>query len=570
MILHRGVLFAFLITNFIGCVSQDSKEPSASKIFFGGDIVTVNDAMPTVEALAVSDGKIIAVGAKKDILDLADPKTVLVDLKGKTLIPGFIDAHSHYFSALTVANQVNLYPPPSGPGKDVPSILKTLKEFSEKKGIKKGELIQAYGYDDSVMPNSRLLNRDDLDKTFPDNPVVIGHVSMHGGVLNSLAQKKWNITEKTKTPPGGIIVRKKGTNEPYGLIMETAWIPIFENLPKPKTTKQIVEWSLAAQNLYASYGVTTAHEGATHSSEFEIMKKASENGVNLIDVVSFPFITEVDKVLENYPKEKWGQYNNGLKVGGVKITIDGSPQGRTALFSTPYLRGGPSGEKNWKGGDLTFPEDTIEQYIKKVYDMNVPLNLHANGDGAIDTFLRLHKKIASGSLAKSRNITIIHSQFVRKDQLKKYAEYKIRPSFYTLHTYYFADTHIKNRGLEQTEYISPMKDALELGIHPTNHTDFVVAPLDQLFVLWSAVNRKSRGGLTIGASQKISALDALKAQTIFAAEQYEEESLKGTLEEGKIADMVVLDRNPLTVDPDEIKNIKILETIKNGETIYSL
>ena len=198
------------------------------------------------------------------------------------------------------------------------------------------------------------------------------------------------------------------------------------------------------------------------------------------------------------------------------------------------------------------------------------MNLHANGDRAIDTFLRVHEKVAADSLTQPRNTTIIHSQFVRPDQLKKYAKYNVRPSFYTLHTYYFADTHILNRGQAQANYISPMKDALKLGIRPTNHTDYVVAPLDQLFVLSSAVNRISRNGKVIGESQKISALEALKAQTIYAAEQYGEQDLKGSIEEGKLADLVVLSQSPLNVGPSDIKNIKVLETLKNGKTIFKL
>jgi predicted amidohydrolase YtcJ len=206
--------------------------------------------------------------------------------------------------------------------------------------------------------------------------------------------------------------------------------------------------------------------------------------------------------------------------------------------------------------------------VKAVYDMGVPLNLHANGDGAIDAFLRAHEKAAQGDLGKERNVTMIHSQFVRKDQLDKYVAYKIRPSFYTLHTYYFAEAHIANRGREQAMYISPMRDAIDKGLAPTNHTDFVVAPLDQMFMMWSAVNRLSRGGEVIGADQRVTPLEALKAMTINVAQQYGEQASKGSLEVGKLADLVVLDQNPLKVDPMKIKDVKVVETFKEGRTIY--
>jgi len=539
----------------------------ADTIFVGGDIVTVNDKQPEAEAIAVKDGKILALGDRVAIEKAhRQATTKIVDLAGRALLPGFLDAHSHYISSLTVANQVNVYAPPAGPGKDVAAIVAELLKFRDSKRIPKGDVIQAYGYDENVMPDGRLLNRDDLDQACPDNPVIVGHVSMHGAVMNSAALRKWNITAKTITPPGGIIVRKPGTDEPWGLIMETAFLPIFASLPKPNRAEE-VEWTRAGQRLYAMAGITTAHEGATHADEIAIMKRATDAGANIIDVIAFPFITDLETVLETNPISGWGKYDRHFKIGGVKITIDGSPQAKTAYFTKPYLSDGPSGEKDWRG-ELTFPEATVMRMVKKVYELGLPLNLHANGDAAIDVFLKAHEFAAADDLSKDRHVTVIHSQFVRPDQLDKYLRYRVTPSLYTLHTYYFAEAHIANRGKEQTFYISPMRDAIDKGLRPTNHTDFVVAPLDQMFMMWSAVNRVSRAGQLIGASQRVSPLEALKAMTLNVAIQYGEEALKGSLEVGKLADMVILDRNPLKVDPMMIKDIKVVETFKEGKSIY--
>jgi predicted amidohydrolase YtcJ len=539
----------------------------ADAIYTGGDIITMNERQPSAEALAVKGGRIVAVGTRAEVeKGHKGATTQIIDLGGKALVPGFLDAHSHYVSSLTVANQVNVYAPPAGPGKDPASIVAELVKYRDANKIPAGQVIQAYGYDENVMPAGRMLNRDDLDKALPDNPVLVGHVSMHGAVMNSAAMKKWNISAQTKTPPGGVIVRKPGTNEPYGLIMETAYLPVFASLPQPSSEQEIA-WSKAGQLLYAQHGITTAHEGATHAGDLDLMKRAAAGGATLIDVIAYPFITDLDEVLKKFPKETWGKYENRLKIGGVTVTIDGSPQGKTAYFTTPYLTGGPGGEKDWRG-ELTFPQLVVTNAIKRVYDMGVPLNLHANGDGAIDAFLLAHESAAAGDLSKDRNVTIIHSQFVRKDQLDKYVTYKVRPSLYTLHTYYFAEAHIANRGRAQAMYISPMRDAIDKGLAPTNHTDFVVAPLDQMFMMWSAVNRVSRGGEVIGADQRVSALEALKAMTINAAQQYGEQASKGSLEPGKFADLVILDQNPLKVDPMKIKDVKVVETIKEGKTIF--
>jgi predicted amidohydrolase YtcJ/heat shock protein HslJ len=492
--------------------------------------------------------------------------TQMNDLQGHALLPGFIDAHSHYINALLVAGQCKLYAPPSGPGADVPSIIEALKKFALERGIGKGELIMGYGYDDTVMPDGRLLNRDDLDAAFPDNPVRIDHVSMHGCVLNSEGSKKYGLSASTPTPIGGVIVREPGSQEPWGLIMETAFLPIFVQT-EPLTAQQEIDLSRAGQLLYAEAGITTAHEGATHIPQFETMKRVSEAGANIIDIVAFPFITELDHILSEMPASEWGHYHQRLKLGGVKITLDGSPQGRTALFRTPYLAGGPGGQKDWLG-EPTFPPDLIKKAFKKVYDLDLPLNAHCNGDAAIDLFLEACAFARNGDQSKPWNVTTIHTQFLRKDQIPKFVEYQVRPSLYTLHTFYFAEAHILNRGMEQAQYISPMRDAIDAGLRPTNHTDFVVAPLDQLMMLRSAVERVSRGGSVIGADQRVTTYEGLKAMTIWVAEQYGEEATKGTLTAGKIADLVILDKDPLKVAPNTISDIKVLETIKDGTRIY--
>lgn len=179
-----------------------------------------------------------------------------------------------------------------------------------------------------------------------------------------------------------------------------------------------------------------------------------------------------------------------------------------------------------------------------------------------------HEVAAKGDIAKDRRSVVVHSQFVRRDQLDKYVEYNLLPTLYTEHTFFFSDAHIRNRGHEQASYISPMRDCIDLGLHPTNHTDFNVVPIDQMLVVWSAVNRLTRKGEVLGPDQRVTVYEALKAITSEAARQYFEEATKGTLEVGKLADLVILDKDPEAVEPITIKDIKVLETIKEGKTIY--
>lgn len=199
-----------------------------------------------------------------------------------------------------------MFAPPAGPGKDAASIVAELRKFRDARKIPAGEVIMAYGYDETSMPDGRTLSRDDLDKDFPNNPVMVGHTSLHGAVLNSAAFKKYGISAETKTPPGGIIVRKPGSNEPDGLVMETAWLPIFGALPKP-TPEQEVEWSRAGQMLYAAAGITTAQEGATHAADIAIMQRAAAGGATIIDVIAFPFILDLDAILKDNPPAPSGR-----------------------------------------------------------------------------------------------------------------------------------------------------------------------------------------------------------------------------------------------------------------------
>jgi predicted amidohydrolase YtcJ len=215
-----------------------------------------------------------------------------------------------------------------------------------------------------------------------------------------------------------------------------------------------------------------------------------------------------------------------------------------------------------------MPQEEVNAIVKKCYDNNLQMLMHANGDAAIDMALKAHEYAAAGSLDKDRRTVIIHAQFVRQDQLQQFVKYKIIPSLFTEHVFYFGDTHILNRGLKQASFISPLRAALDLGLRATNHTDYSIVPIDQMMTMWTAVNRLSRSGVVMGPDQRVTPMEALKAITINSAYQCGEQNSKGSLEASKLADLVILDKNPLKVDPMAIKDIKVVETIKEGKTIY--
>jgi len=359
-----------------------------------------------------------------------------------------------------------------------------------------------------------------------------------------------------------VTVRKPGSNEPTGLLMENSWFPVLLAVPKPSPQLLLRHLTLA-QKMYASNGYTTVQDAPVDPKVMPLYATAAEQGLFFLDLNAYweshTFLAKV-KPGADYRSPRPDRY----RLSGVKIIADGSPQGKTAYLTQPYLTGGPGGEKNWCGTP-TVPPEHVSAVAKLAYQCDAQVLVHCNGDAAIDMLLEAHK--AAGA-PTDRRTTVIHSQFVRRDQLEKYARHGVRPSFFTNHTFFWGDVHIQNLGRERACFCSPMKTARGLGLRMTNHSDFLVTPLDPMFILWTAVNRTSRSGQVIGTEERVSVMDGLKALTIDAAHQYFEEERKGSIEANKLADLVILTANPTKVDPNSIKDIKIAETIKEGKTVF--
>ncbi|MGO9600965.1 MAG: amidohydrolase [Isosphaeraceae bacterium] len=280
----------------------------AETIYHGGTILTMNGDSPAyAEAVAVKDGKIVFVGNVADALRLKGESTQVRDLAGKAMLPGFVDAHSHFTFALNVVNQVNVANPPVGPAKDIPSTIAAIQAFQAKAKVPAGGWIVGWGYDSEGLAEGRHITREDLDPHFPDHKVMLIHVSGHGAVLNSRALASADIDASTKTPPGGIINRLPGSNEPAGLLMETAYLPIIEKLPQPTETERL-ELMKPVQMMYAREGYTHAQEGATFIKDLDFLLKAAEEGKIFLDIAALPSFVEMPKWLNN-PRYKFGAYH---------------------------------------------------------------------------------------------------------------------------------------------------------------------------------------------------------------------------------------------------------------------
>jgi predicted amidohydrolase YtcJ len=521
------------------------------------------------EALVVKDGKILFVGAKVEAMKQAGEGHQMIDLNGKTLLPGFIDGHSHITKYADGLKQADLSSPPLGKINNISDIITSMQDLKVKLKADDTSWLIGFNYDQDLLNEKRHPTAADLDAAFPTNPVILMHVSGHMLVANSVALQKVGINAATKDPAGGTIIRKKGTTEPEGLLQEVAQQIFIPFLFKPIPIEQELEKLKSAQQYYASNGVTTAAEHLAFPEKMTILDSAAARKELFIDIETLPAYTIADKIVGN-KNFKWGTFNNHLKYTGIKMAVDGSPQGKTAFLTQPYLTEVPGCSHDCKG----FPnlnQEQINQLLVLCYKNKVQVYSHCNGDASIDMMIKGHENAiaVTGDSTTDRRTVIIHSQIMRKDQLMAYKKYKLFPSYFTNHCYYWGDAHLENLGKERADFISPMKSTFDMGIVCTNHTDCAVTPMDQLFLLWTSVARETKSGKVLGESEKITPYQGLKALTINGAYEYFEENSKGSLKAGKLADLVIISKNPLKVGVNEIKNIKVVETIKEGKSVFA-
>jgi hypothetical protein len=560
------ILSAVLFLGLTSCNNSTKKHSSpevVDAIYFGGDIVTMEGTSALYpEAIAVKDGKIVFVGSKQEAGLMKGDSTVMNDLQGKTLFPGFIDAHCHFAGFPLQAVGAKLLPPPDAGVTNIAALQKTLKEWATPENRALTGWIFGAGYDESVMDEKRHPTKQELDKVSTEYPIIIIHISGHFCVMNSKGLQLMGINSTSKNPDGGIIRRIPGSNEPNGVLEELAAIPLFAKALVPKSQAAAIKFAAAAQDMALSYGYTTVQEGRAMDESFIALAEAN---FFKIDVVSY-----VDYSRPEFLNTKWfsKNYVNHYRIGGMKITLDGSPQGRTAWRTIPYLLPPPGEKKTYKGYPAIADDKEVEALYKLAFKNNWQVHTHANGDAAIDQMIRCIKPAIELYGNKDRRSTLIHGQYIRTDQLDSLKKLDIIASLFPLHTFYWGDWHKQIIGDSLGNKISPTRTALDKGLRITIHTDTPVALPNLMRMVWTAVNRTSRSGKIIGDGEQLSPFEAMKCLTEWSAYQSFEDNHKGTLTKGKLADLVILDKNPLKVPKNDIKDILVMETIKEGKSIY--
>lgn len=501
------------------------------KLYVNGNIITMNNKI--VNSVLIENDRIIKVAN-----NIVDNEAEIKDLKGNTMLPAFIDAHSHLTACASSFLEVDL--------KDIKSFeeLKTrFNNFIEENNIKENEWIIGNGYDHNVLKEKIHPTKEFLDTAFPNNKILVKHASGHFGVFNTKAIQELNIA-----------------NDKNGYLEENQYLEAARKTPMPRIEEFIHSYKKALEE-YGSYGITTIQEGMMLKEMVPLYQEVLKNNILSLDVIGYPAISDSDYIYDML-KEYKGTYKNNFRLGGYKIMLDGSPQGRTAWMLTPYQ----NSEKDYGNGSMS--DNEVYDAILKSKKNNRQILAHCNGDRAAKQYIDMIDKVEKENSCKIDKPIMIHAQLLNLNQIDDVKRLEIIPSFFIAHCYHWGDIHIENFGFERAKKISPVKECINENILYTFHQDSPVIKPDMLETIWCAVNRITKNGIILEEEEKISVYDAIKGITINAAIQYGEEKNKGTIEVGKLANFVIINEDILNINTDQIKNIEIIETINKGKTIY--
>ena len=548
-------------------MAQTARDASAA-IFTGGPILTINDAMPTAEAVAVRNGVIVTVGSLDAARAAAGRGAQTVDLDGRTLLPGFFDPHGHVSMVGLQARYANLLPAPDGQGDDIPALQGITRDWmnAHEALVRDTQLVIGFGYDDSQLKEHRHPTGKELDAISDSVPILFMHQSGHLGSANSAALAAAGVTASTPDPDGGAFRREEGSQQPNGIMEETALFAVMGALFTRLDLQANLEMIREGARFYSSFGYTTAQDGRSSTDTCRMIAMLAERGELPIDILSFPDILTSTDVMATplYRRNYVGKY----RIGGVKLTLDGSPQGKTAWLSQPYYvppEGKPASYRGYPAVTEQQALDAVELAFRNDWQIEV----HANGDAAVDLLIAAVREATHRHGAKDRRPVLIHGQTTRMDQLDDLKALGIVPSLFPMHTFYWGDFHRDSvLGPRRAETISPCHSAVRRGMRFTTHHDAPVANPDSMRVLSATVTRRTRSGDILGPDECVPVDIALKAMTLWAAWQHYEDDRKGSLAVGKLADLALLDANPMTIDPDRLAGIKVQSTWKEGREAW--
>ena len=481
------------------------------------------------------------------------------------MLPGFVDSHGHVVFGGLQALSANLLAPPDGDVTDVASLQSALSTWVEDnaEAVDKVKMIIGFGYDNAQLAELRHPTRDELDAVSDDLPVIIVHQSGHIGVANSRALELAGITAASQAPAGGVIQRYEN-GEPNGVLEEYAFFAVLVPVLGKLGDEGLLAFARAGSQLRARFGYTTGQDGRSSGGSVEALKKVGAEGNLPIDVVAFPDVLEArDYIGANVSRD----YNDRVRVGGCKLTIDGSPQGFTALRDRPYYD--PVGDyPDGYAGYAAITESQLQEAVNWCYENGIQILVHSNGEGASDMLIAALEAAQEKYGDPGNRPVLIHGQFQREDQVDSFARLGVFQSVFPMHTFYWGDWHREHTvGPVNADNISPTGWIRARDQMFGTHHDAPVAFPNSMRVLAATVTRRTRSGDILGPHQRVDVITALKAMTIWPAWQHFEEDDKGSIEVGKLADFAILSADPTAVEPETLADLEVLVTVKEGEVI---
>ena len=522
----------------------------ASMIVTGARVLTMNPDRPVVEAIAVRGDRLLAVGTNEEILSFASASTRRIDGRGLTVTPGFIDAHSHpLFAEEAVGVNVNL-----------PRIDDVKDALAGKAAeTPPGHWVRGVMYDDTKFEDERPLNRLDIDDAVPDHPVYVGHRGGHTGVVNSKAFEIAGVTNDTPDPDGGRFFRENG--ELTGKVAEHARDVFFEVGTWPVMDRKVRQQSatISSRNMAAA-GLTSTTDAYGTLDDLVAYQDARDAGELYFRMSFMPGGNS-----EVYEGLKVAGIRSGfgdemIRIGAVKFSADGSASERTMYMSTPF-------EGTDDHGILTMTQEDIDAAVDDAVAHGFRVGIHANGDLTIAMVLNAYERVLRNHDGPNPRHRIEHCSLINDDLLRRIRAAGVVPTPFYTYAHYHGNKWV-DYGEEKMESMFAHRSFLDAGIPVAPASDYTPGPYEPMMAIQSMVTRKDVRGRVWGPSQRISVTEAMRICTVHGAYASFEEDIKGTLDAGKLADFVILEKDPHDVDPDTIKDIRILRTVLGGQIVH--
>ena len=541
---------------FIGAVAGFAvfplEELRAELVLHNGNIVTMNAREPKAQAIAIARGRIVAVGSDTDVLHLAGAGTKKIDLGGKTVLPGFIDAHSHPAQAGVMHLRMvdcDL--------RSIAAIQAALRERAAKTPA--GEWVLGFKYDDTKTSDGRPLRISDLDAAVPDHPVQIEHRGGHTAYCNSLAFQKAGIDERTPDPPGGKIDHDPTTGKLSGRVAESARGLLEKAIPKNLTRDDYREGVKLISKMLAKTGITSATEAQGTPTDLQAYQDARDAGELLYRAYCFINYRHIDDMIAAGVRTGLG--DEWVRVGAMKLVCDGSISERTARLSTAY-EGRPNDL-----GILVMTEEELYTYGRKAHLAGWQIGTHANGDVGIDTTLRVYERLQRESPRHDPRFRLEHCTVINDELVRRIKALGAIPTPFSTYVYYHGEK-MKYYGAERLNHMFALRTFLDAGIRATQASDYPPGEFVPMMALQSEVTRTDTKGNVWGPKQKITVEEAIRVGTINGAHASYEEDVKGSLEAGKVADLVVLGRDPLKEEASTLVTIPVEGTMAGGRWTF--